>query len=178
MNIPPPILPRLHWSPIAPSWIVSIGLVLLAALPHQIPVAGRSVLTHPIGAIAFAAISSYVAWMAPVLGAAMMIFLAGILMDTMRRRRTEPFAATNLYKERVQDRQKHRWFGEEILAEHPKAVQQRTENPTMTYDEIVDHETPLWQDELMLNEHPVGIQEKPVGTVPEYDEGGASYGHR
>lgn len=175
MNMPPPALPHLHWSPVAPSWIVSIGLVILAALPHQIPAAGRRVLAHPIGAIVFAAVSIYVGWKIPVLGAAMFIFLSGILLD---RRQVESFSATNLYKEKVQSKQKHTWFDEKLLAENPKAIQQRTENPAMTYDEIVDHDTTPWQGEAALDEHPVAIQEKPVGTVPEYDEGGASYGHK
>ena len=175
MNMPPPNLPRLHWSPVEPSWIVSVGLVILAALPHQIPATGRRVLSHPIGAILFAALSTYVAWKAPVLGAAMFIFLAGVILQA-RRQQTEPFVTKNLNKDRV--KKPHTWLGEEVLAEHPTAIQQRTEDPAISYDEVIDHDAPPWEGEAALDEHPLAIQDKPVGRVPEYDEGGASYGHR
>jgi hypothetical protein len=48
----------------------------------------------------------------------------------------------------------------------------------MSYDEVVDDDTNIWHSERILHEQPKAIQEKAVGTVPEYDEGGASYGHR
>ena len=174
MNMPPPNLPRLHWSPVEPSWIVSTGLVILAVLPHQIPATGRRVIEHPIGSLLFAALSAYVAWKLPVLGAAMFIFLAGLVLH----KSAEPFAANNLNKDKLTKRERHRWEGEVMLEEKPKAVQTKTEDPNMSYDEITDVESEPWQGEQVLDEQPHAIQDRRVGQVPEYDEGGASYGHR
>jgi len=174
MNMIPPTIPRIHWSPVEPSWIVSIGLVILAVLPHQIPATGRLALHHPIGTIAFAALSAWVAWKVPVLGAAMFIFLAGIVIHAPT---AEPFTAIKLNKDRIPTNAR-KWLGEELMSEDPHGIQERTENPILNYDEVSEHQAEPWQGERALNEQPHAIQEKPVGAVPEYDEGGASYGHR
>jgi hypothetical protein len=175
--MPPPNLPRLHWAPVEPSWIVSVGLIVLAVLPHQIPKIGREAINHPIGRLLFAAASAAVAYMKPVLGAAMFIFMAGIILHESSGTPTfnETFAATNLNKDIVNMKEKRRWFDEEVLSENPKAIQEKTENPVMSYDEIVDHDAEPWQSEHAA---PHAIQEKAVAVVPEYDEGGSSYGHR
>ena len=173
--MPPPQLPRLHWSPVEPSWIVSVGLIVLAVLPHQIPESGRHILQHPVGSLLFAALSAWVAWKAPVLGAAMFIFLTGVILHSKPTR--EPFAAIHLNKESV-PKNSRKWLGEELMSEDPHAIQERTDNPTLNYDEVSEHESAPWHGEGALNEQPHAIQERPVGVVPEYDEGGASYGHR
>lgn len=172
MNPPPPPTHRLHWSPVEPSWIVSVGLIILAVLPHKLPPVGIAALRHPAGALVFAVLSTYVAWTVPVLGAAMFIFLAGVLLHTKEER--EPFAAAILNKDRVQHK-KHRWLDEEVLHEDPRGIQEKTENPVLNYDEVMDYEAEPWYGEGVLDEQPHAIQEKPVGSVPEYDEGGASY---
>ena len=170
---PPPQVLRLHWSPVEPSWIVAIGLIVLAALPHQIPQTGRRVLHHPIGAMLFAALSAYVAWQVPVLGAAMFILLAGVTMHTEPHH--EHFAAINLNKDKIRTKQVHKWLDEDVLSEDPHGIQERTENPVISYDEVTENQAEPWHDERVLDEQPHGIQEKAVGSVPEYDEGGASY---
>lgn len=170
----PPPHNRLHWSPMEPSWIVSLALIVLAVLPHQIPESGRHVLEHPIGTLLFVTLAAWVTWKVPVLGAAMFLFLAGVRLHGPAR--LEPFAATNLNKERV-PKPERRWLGEELMSEEPHAIQERTENPNLSYDKVTDQESEQWLDERMLDEHPYAIQDKAVGTVPEYDEGGASYGH-
>jgi hypothetical protein len=154
---------------------VSLALIVLAVLPHQIPESGRHVLEHPIGTLLFASVAAWVTWKVPVLGAAMFLFLAGVRLHGPAR--LEPFAATNLNKERVPTPER-RWLGEELMSEEPHAIQERTENPNLSYDKVTDQESEQWLDERMLDEHPYAIQDKAVGTVPEYDEGGASYGHR
>jgi hypothetical protein len=78
MNQAPPI--RLHWIPVCPSWIVSAGIVLLAVLPHKIPVTGRRVLGHVTTRLLFAAAAIYVWLLKPVLGTAMLILLASLVM--------------------------------------------------------------------------------------------------
>lgn len=172
--VPLPNLPRMHWVPVEPSWIVSLGVIVLAVLPHQIPRAGREAIHHPIGRLLFAAFAAAVWYVKPVLGMSLLIMLAGIILHVSST--METFAATNLNKERVQT--SHTWFDEKVLREEPRAIQERTENPVMSYDEVVDHDTNVWHSERILHEQPIAIQEKAVGTVPEYDEGGASYGHR
>ena len=174
-------VPRMHWSPVEPSWIVSLGVIVLAVLPHQIPRAGREAIQHPIGRLLFAAFSAVIWYVKPVLGMSLLIMMAGILLHAPSA--VEPFAATNLNKERVQPVSGpgsgvHKWFDEYVLREEPRAIQERTENPVMSYDEVVDDDTNIWHSERILHEQPKAIQEKAVGTVPEYDEGGASYGHR
>ena len=170
MNVPPP---RLHWSPVAPSWIVSGALVVLAVLPHQVPRAGRRFIRHPVGALLFAALSAFVAWKKSVLGMAMFIFLAGIVISG--KQTNEPFAAKTLNKDSV--RKPHRWFEEEVMSEDPHGIQERTENPVLNYDEVSDHESDPWYGERVLDEKPEAIQEKPVSGSVEYDEGRSSYGH-
>lgn len=173
--MPLPNLPRMHWAPVEPSWIVSLGVIVLAVLPHQIPRAGREAINHPIGRLLFAAFAAAVWYVKPVLGISLLIMLAGIILHVSSPT-VEPFAATNLNKERVQI--SHKWFDEEVLREEPRAIQERTENPVMSYDEVVDHDTNIWHSERTLHEQPKAIQDKAVGSVPEYDEGGRSYGHR
>jgi len=121
----------------------------------------------------FAALSAYVAWKLPVLGAAMFIFLAGVVLHAHP---IEPFAATNLNKDRVQ--RKNKWLDEEVLMEDPHGIQERTENPVLSFDEVMDDQVDQWHGEGALNEHPHAIQDKAVPRVPEYDEGGSSYGRR
>jgi hypothetical protein len=177
MNVPP-MMPRLHWSPVEPSWIISIGLIVLAVLPHKIPAVGRRVLEHPIGSLVFAGMAAFVAWQIPVLGAAMLIFLAGILLHASPVGKREGFAASNLNNEKVQKKERQRWHDELVMMEEPEAVQVKTGDPVLQYDKVTDEESAQWFGEATLNERPQGIQDKPVGEVPEYDEGGASYSHR
>ena len=168
-----PSPPRLHWSPVAPSWIVSGALVVLAVLPHQVPRAGRRFLRHPVGTLLFAALSAFVAWKKPVLGMALFIFLAGIVISGNQT--NEPFAV-KINNDRV--KKPHRWFEEEIMSEEPHGIQERTENPVLNYDEVSESESEPWYGERVLDERPQAIQEKPVSAPNEYDEGGSSYGLR
>jgi len=174
----PPMPPQLHWSPVEPSWIVSAALIVLAVLPHKIPAVGRHVLEHPIGSLLFAALSAFVAWQIPVLGAAMLIFLAGVVLHARPITKKEHFSASNLNNEKVQKSERKRWHDEEVLMEEPEAIQVKTEDPVLQYDKVTDEEAARWLDEDVLNETPRGNIYKPVGEVPEYDEGGASYSHR
>jgi hypothetical protein len=180
-----PSPPKMHWSPVEPSWIVSIGMVILAVLPHQIPAAGRHLLQHPNGSLLFAAVSAVVAWKKPTLGMAMFILLAGVVLS---EKAVEQFAAMVLNKDSVQRKrqnqnqnstsnQKHRWYEEEVLSEDPHGIQERTENPILNYDEVTEQESEPWFGERTLNETPEAIQEKPVGTTTEYDDDGSPRGH-
>ena len=186
MQAPPPPPIRLHWIPVEPSWLVAGGLVLLGSLPHQVPAAGQRMLSSPIGALLFAALSAWVAWRAPVLGAAMFVFLAGVVIAGRREEEfttsdrrggtlhaSEGFAgrAEVLNKDKVTKKQ--RWFVEDTLEEKPTGIQDRTEGPALTFDDI-DHPH-AWEVEQVLEENPVAIQERPVPELPEYDESHTPY---
>ena len=158
--MPPPNLPRLHWSPVEPSWIVGLGLVVLGVLPHQVPHHGRRVLQNPVGGLVFAALSVYVASKHPVLGAAMLIFLAGLVFDGFRRQ--EGFTATTLNKERV--KQNNRWLGEELLSETPVGVQDNTFTSVLNYDKVSTKHR--WGEEDTLDVKPEAVQ-----TIAEVDAG-------
>lgn len=161
---------RLHWIPIPPSWLVAAGIVLLAVLPHQIPLAGRRLLHSGPGAAMFAVAAGWVTWKSPILGIAMFMLLAGIWFHGPPLRGTEGFVGgpSTLNKDRVK-KDAHRWLSEEVLHEQPKGIQDRTESPAIHLDEIPDHEH-RWEVEHALDENPVGIQDRPVAGVMEYDE--------
>jgi len=170
---------RLHWSPVEPSWIIAIGLILLAVLPHQIPRIGRTILQHPAGALAFAVIAAFVAYKVPVLGAAMFLFLAAVLLATAPS--TEYFSPMVLNKEEVDKKEKkQRWLNEEILSELPDAIQEKSDSTYLNFDKVTEQESGRWTSEDILDEHPVGIQDRTISTDPEYDTSSSrsSMGHR
>lgn len=159
MNAPAPTI-RLHWIPVSPSWLVSIGLVILAVLPHQIPAFGRKLFGSTIVRLLFAAVSVYIGMIIPVLGAAMLIFLFSFIMMPV----SENFVLMNLNKDHV-DRKRH-WYVEDVMTEEPDGIQDRTEETNINYDKVSEHKA-TWLSEDVLEEHPIGIQDKPV---PTYDE--------
>jgi len=134
-----------------------------------VPASGRLFLRHPVGGLLFAAAATFVFWKTPVLGIAMYIFLAGIILMHDR----EPFA-TNLNKDKVMKNQ--RWFEEEVLSEDPHGIQERSDD-NLTYDEVTAQDSKQWQDESMLGVKPLAIQEKILSMVPEYDDG-SPHSHR
>jgi hypothetical protein len=178
---PAPSPHRPHWIPIEPSWIVALGLVTLAVLPHQVPRVGRHVLQHPIGAVLFAVLSAWVTTKIPVLGAAMLIFLVGVyLSSASAAKEIEGFSPIVLNKDSVQKPPEHkkpnRWLNEEILSEIPDAIQERTDNTYLNYDAVTEQESGTWSAENILGETPTGIQERVIANEPDYDESGASFG--
>jgi hypothetical protein len=164
---------RLHWVPVEPSWIIAAGLVLLAVLPHQVPRAGRRILQHPIGALVFAGLAAYIAIaLHPVIGAAALIFVTGVWLSSPV---TEGFAPVVLNKEKVDKKQHHseakqRWLNEEILSELPDAIQERSDNTYLNYDEVSPQESGRWTVEDVLGEEPTGIQDRAISGEPDsYD---------
>lgn len=147
-----------------PSVLVSAALVLLSALPHQVPSNLRRLLRSPLGGLLFGVLAAVIFWRKhAVLGMAMLIFLAGIWLDTM----SEGFAAEILIKDKVK-RQPRRWEGEEVLSEDPHGIQERTEDQIINLDEV-GHESSQWFDERVMDVHPAGIQERVSISPPEYD---------
>jgi hypothetical protein len=175
---------RLHWSPIEASWIVSIGLVLLAALPHQVPSVGRSILTHPVGWVLFAGATVYVFWLKPIVGIAMSIFLAGITLPVLFSYSRENFENRpsltvdvvqghrrheGQTQTQTQTKSRHRWLDEIFLSETPEAIQKLTDDPAILYDKVTPQESAKWFSEDVLGEHPVAIQDTPVQTDADRD---------
>ena len=173
MQAPQPQSARLHWIPVPPSWIVATGLVLLAVLPHQIHMSGRRILGNPIVAILGIAGAGWLFWQHhAVLGMALLIFLTAMFIHANT---TEGFSAPILNKDTVT--KKRRWLGEEILSEEPHGIQERTDNPAITYDKVEPDEATPWFDETTLNQHPEAIQERPVPTYQyDVDDNGGAVG--
>ena len=176
MNAPPPVVHRPHLMPIEPSWFVAIGLIILACLPHQIPSLGRQMLQHPIGLLLFAILTIYIGMKAPVLGAAMAIFLVGINLATPTavmegfRPVVEGFMPTVLNKDVVETNAQHskkRWLAEEMLFEVPEAVQEKSDHTYLSYDAVTGDQ---WAVETTLGENPLAVQEANIVTEdPFYD---------
>ena len=160
---PPPV--KLNWSPVEASWIVSIALVILAVLPHQIP----NTLTHPLSVIVIAVTGLFVCWLKPVLGVAMLMMCVGIVVLRLSQQKSvkiEPFASLNLNSDPVVKHKRHLWLEDEMLFETPEAIQTLTEEPNLMVDSVTSHElhTP-WGDEHQMGEHATSIQTKGVGYV-------------
>ena len=160
MQAPPPQPPRLHWIPVNPSWIVSIGLIILAALPHNVPEFGRRLLSDTIVRVLFAAAAIYIGLMNPVLGIAMLIFLASTVLFPI----TEGFVIANLNKDKVHYKKRNDWLGEELMSEDPHGIQDLTSETNLNFDSVPENK-PSWIIEKILGEHPTAIQDKPV---PEF----------
>jgi hypothetical protein len=171
MQAPPSQPVRLHWIPVPPSWLVATALLLLAVLPHQVPAAGRRLLGNPIAAALGIAGAGWLFWRHhTVLGMALLIFFAALYIQSTT---TEGFSAPVLNRDKVT--QRRRWLGEEILSEDPHVIQERTDDPAITYDKVEADDAAPWFDETAMNRHTEAIQERPV-PVYQYDtddQGGA-----
>ena len=154
-----PPINRIHWIPVEPSWLVSVGIIILAVLPHQLPRSLTRGLQTNLGGILFAAASLYIFWLKPVLGTSLLLLLAAIRSATY----LEGFVATpTITKDPVEKRQK--WLVEEVMDEDPSGIQERTEGPGILYDAVKQNHR--WGSEEALDEHPEGIQDRPIGSSP------------
>ena len=146
---------KLHWFPMEPTWIVSLCIVILAALPHQLPVNVSFGLTRSIGILFFGLVSALVLWKKPVLGMAMFIFLASVNLSNY----IEGFQ--NITRDRVQKTKK--WAGEIIMDEEPTMIQERTD-AIIVRDDVQEDDT--WFGESILGETPKAIQERSTPDQP------------
>lgn len=166
-----------HVLPLAPTWMISLLIILFAAIPHKIPAMILYPMQTILGEIILAVIATAVFWVEPIIGIAIWIFLVSIILDKthalddLRSKVTEPFDAVNLSKDSVQTRQ--RWLVEKGLDERPDAINTRTEDPTLTVDTVQNKHR--WQDEMVLGEHTVGIEERQVGDIPIYTRSGYTW---
>lgn len=164
--------PKLHWSPVEASWIVSGSLIILAVLPHQVPAVGRAILQSWVGGLAFAGLSLWVAAQKRVLGTAMLILLVGVIVDgylfPKESKGSEGFwnQQASIQKDRVAESQINpfRWFEEQVLQIAPKSVQVRSDNPDLLFDKVTSaNRGARWLDERELGENPRAVQARMEG---------------
>jgi hypothetical protein len=150
---------KLHWFPIEPSWIIAIVIVILAALPHQLPVSLG--LRTNIGRIGMLLISIAVGWKKPVLGVALFI----LLLSTNMSDYIEGFAQ-NITRDRVN--KKGLWYSEEVMHEVPTTIQEKTDS-LLVQDHVTEQNAGPWFGESSLGENPQGIQERssPIHLIQE-----------
>lgn len=144
---------------------MSAGLIVLAVLPHQVPSAFRRAMHAPLGAVLFAAATAWVWMLKPVLGTAMAIFLAAIVMYQSRHASyMESFTNSTpaLVRDHVQ-KNAHRWYQEVAMQEKPKVIQERTGGGRIQVDTVLESDATPWHDEP--EGAPIAIQER---TVPEH----------
>jgi hypothetical protein len=169
MQAPPAAPIKLHWIPVEPSWVISVALVILAALPHQIPSYIRVFLLSSAGALLYATAAIWTLYKKPVLGLAMLLLIVGLRLSNTG---AEGFIAPVINKDKVSQKPR-RWFAEEVMSEEPHMIQERTDDPAMTYDEVsLEEAGARWHSESTLEEHPAAIQERPVHSGQDYDHDG------
>lgn len=166
MQAPAPVVHKLHWIPIQPSWIVSGAIVLLASMPHKLPVQARTLVATPLGLAIVVGLAAWIWTMAPTLGTALLLLIASVYI----RSRVEGFAlAPVLIKDRVR-KESPKWLDEDIMSEDPHGIQERTEEPNLLVDEVGDDaESQPWFVENALGETTQAIQERPVGIERDID---------
>ena len=150
---------NLHWFPIEPSWMVAVAIVILAALPHQLPIPMSWGLRTNIGRILGLVVAVAIGYHRPVLGMAVAI----LLISTNLSNYVEGYQS--ITKDKVE--RKHRWTSEEIMFEEPEAIQERSES--ILRKDIVTDQTQSWEDERTLGEKPTGIQERAMTTQAYQD---------
>lgn len=158
---------RLHWIPIAPSWLVAGGLALLTAMPHKLPATARQAMQKPLGLAAFAAIVAWLYTVHPVLS----IALALLVVSVNLHRHVEGFANPPTFIKDKVAKKSVRWYDEDVLMEDPHMIQDRTEENTLLKDHVDEQEAHPWFSESTLEEHPTGIQERTVSDpnrTPDY----------
>jgi len=159
---------RLHWIPVEPSWLVSVCIIVLAVLPHQLPRTITQGLQSRLGGILFAALSLFIFWNKPVLGTALLLLLAAVRSASY----LEGFVASpTMTKDMVT--QSKRWLVEEVMNEDPHGIQERTDGPGLLYDTVKGPHR--WDSEEELGEYPEGIQDRPVGSSPNEETSRSSY---
>lgn len=155
-----PVVHKIHWTPIPPSWLVAISIVLLAAMPQKVPASFRTLLATPLGSTVLLGLSAWLWYLKPALGIALALLTVSIYI----RSRNEGFlSGPVLIKDRVR-KDASKWLGEEIMSEDPHIIQERTEEPNLLVDEVSGEESRPWFVESTLGESSEAIQERPIAT--------------
>jgi hypothetical protein len=146
-----------------PSWMIAVAIVIIAALPHQLPIPISWGLKTPIGRMLGLVVSVAVAYYKPVLGMA----LAILFISTNISKYVEGFSSRNegftqsITKDKVE--KKHLWKSEEVMLEEPEAIQERSET-VLLKDMVTDQDAQPWLGERIMGEEPKGVQERSMQT--------------
>lgn len=159
---------RLHWIPVEPSWLVSVCIIVVAVLPHQLPRTITLGLQSRLGGILFAALSLFIFWNKPVLGTALLLLLAAVRSASY----LENFVSSPTITKDIVTQSK-RWLVEEVMNEDPHGIQERTDGPGLLYDTVKGPHR--WGSEKEMDEYPEGIQDRPVGSSPNEETSRSSY---
>jgi hypothetical protein len=109
--------------------------------------------------------------MKPVLGIAMGVFLAAMVIYEGRHGMREGFfnATPTLIRDRV-PKNSHRWFQEVVMQEKPSVIQERTESGRITIDSVTEHDATPWHDEPYGAPHAIQERAAPDHSLTEHDE--------
>lgn len=79
-------------------------------------------------------------------------------------------ATPTLIRDKVSQKNSHRWFQEVVMQEKPKQIQERTESGRISVDTVTEHDATPWHDEP--DGAPSAIQERaaPDHSLAEHDE--------
>lgn len=148
--------------------MVAVAIVIIAALPHQLPIPVSWGLKTPIGRMMGLVVSIAVAYYKPVLGMA----LAILFISTNVSKYVEGFTVNegsslnegftqSISKDKVE--KNHRWISEKIMLEEPEAIQERSES-VLLKDTVTDQDAQPWLGERIMGKEPKGIQERSMQT--------------
>lgn len=145
--------------------MVSVAIITLAALPHQLPLPMTWGLRTNIGRILGLSVVVAAGYYRPILGMAIAI----LLISTNLSDYVEGYSNQTISKDKVEKKQ--RWTSEEIMSEEPEAIQERSET-VLLKDTVTSQDAKPWLDERTLNIHPKGVQERTSPDLPfqETDE--------
>ena len=138
--------------------MVSVAIITLAALPHQLPIPMTWGLQTNIGRILGLVIAAVAGYYRPILGMAIAILLISTNMSDY----VEGFTQS-ISKDKVEKKQ--RWTSEEIMSEEPEAIQERSET-VLLKDTVTPQDAKPWEDERTLDIHPKGVQERTSPDLP------------
>jgi hypothetical protein len=159
---------RLQWSPVAPSWIIAGGVIVLAAMPHKLSPHFRAFVRQPLGFMLAAAATAWLLTKHVVLGiACAMLILSVVIHRAVEGFANPPILIKDVIKRPLSNKQQQHWFEESVMEEEPAMIQDRTEESTFLQDIVSPEErATTWYDEQALHQNPLAIQER---GVPETD---------
>lgn len=113
--------------PISIDWLTSAILLLIAVKPEALPANVRVATAHPVGLVFLLLLGIALFSYSAILGTAIFIMVISIWRSTLQDRvlgnTTEGFSLSPAQLEYITSPK--RWFVEEVLREHPIAIQEK-----------------------------------------------------